>query len=748
MTSNVLEMPENLAAGAAVEEACGLIPPLWPMQSFVAVNPFLGASGEPFRTTVREWETRAGSPMLPTATECLDFLQRGEITAEAIRQVRAGRVPLDPVRWLEERLRQPVQAESVSTLAEWLVSQGDARDWPGFITGEIGKWCAAWFDRGQSGWPMPWRDLPLYQAWREAAAHDANPEMFGLPGFRRFISQLPLRSEEAIEECLGMLAVPEEHAVRFLHRQLLTVFGWSARAAQLDWPGEDRPTVRQLLAIRLAYDAALRQLAPAWPGGVAMAPLAGGNPEARAVALAALEQTYRLRLARNLRANSTKPARTGRARLQAIFCIDVRSEVYRRHLEAQSGEIETIGFAGFFGMAVAADGEARCPVLLQPAHHVRCKHEAPGTLGRWAEAGKQLLSSATGCFPAVEVAGLGFAAGLVARWLPRKSAHAGHPAPLEWNISLAERVDLAAGALKNMSLVPEELAPVVLVCGHGSATENNPYGASLDCGACGGHAGDVNARLACAILNDPEVRTRLAARGMAIPADTRFVAALHVTTTDEVRLLEPETLGVAARTELEAWLAAAGREARRERHGAEGTERAARRRSADWSEVRPEWGLAGNAAFLAGPRSRTRGVELEGRTFLHDYDWRLDTDGSVLRLILTAPVVVASWINLQYYGSRVNPRLFGSGNKVLHDVVGTSGIWEGEAGDLRTGLPLQSLHDGERWRHDPLRLLVVVDAPPDRIARVLRENASIRNLVENEWIRLESWDEWLANAAD
>jgi len=50
------------------------------------------------------------------------------------------------------------------------------------------------------------------------------------------------------------------------------------------------------------------------------------------------------------------------------------------------------------------------------------------------------------------------------------------------------------------------VAPYVLLCGHGSSTTNNPYGSALDCGACGGYAGDVNARAAAALLNDPAVR--------------------------------------------------------------------------------------------------------------------------------------------------------------------------------------------------------------------------------------------------
>jgi uncharacterized protein YbcC (UPF0753/DUF2309 family) len=166
-----------------------------------------------------------------------------------------------------------------------------------------------------------------------------------------------------------------------------------------------------------------------------------------------------------------------------------------------------------------------------------------------------------------------------------------------------------------------------------------------------------------------------------------------------------------------------------------------RRRTADWSEVRPEWGLAGNAAFIAAPRSRTRDLDLGGRVFLHEYNPATDQDASVLQLILTAPVIVASWINLQYYGSTVNNQLFGSGNKVLHNVVGTFGVWEGNGGDLRTGLPLQSLHDGAKWTHEPLRLQVFIEAPRERIDKVLHANPEIQVLVKNNWLHLMAMEE-------
>jgi uncharacterized protein YbcC (UPF0753/DUF2309 family) len=192
------------------------------------------------------------------------------------------------------------------------------------------------------------------------------------------------------------------------------------------------------------------------------------------------------------------------------------------------------------------------------------------------------------------------------------------------------------------------------------------------------------------------------------------------------------------------WLGAAGKIARTERalrlpratH--EGT---VPKRSRDWAETRPEWALAGCKAFIAAPRSRTAGKSLEGRAFLHDYDWMQDKSFSVLELILTAPVVVASWISLQYYGSTVAPDVFGGGNKLLHNVTGGIGVVEGNGGALRAGLPWQSVHDGERFVHEPLRLSVCIEAPREAMSEILSRHGNVRALFDNCWLHLFALDE-------
>ena len=694
----------------------------------------------------------------------------------------------------------------VATVAEVLdrLATGD-RDVSrtAFMVDEVSRWCAAYFDEGQASWRLPSRGLPPYAAWRATMRHDRNAEAMGVRGFRAAVAGLPEDPVAAVAAVVAALGIPARAVEDYLHRALLDVGGWAAYARYRGWDaglaGEDDDTLVQVLAIRVAWGFALFQgrtdaaFQQAWRQAMADAAALpddaglGGDP-ALAADLAlqeAYEAAFRRRLLARLRDGAARPAGQPATRplVQAAFCIDVRSEVLRRALETVCPGAETVGFAGFFGFPIEyvpigrTRGGAQCPVLLRPGVVV-CEAVAGATeeertevLGlrllrrRAVRAWKAFKLSAVSSFTYVETVGLGFAAkllgdaagltrpapdpgtdgldrGVIARVGPRldPAVVAGRATGLD----PARRLAMAEAVLRAMSMTGG-FAGLVMLTGHGSTTVNNPHASGLDCGACGGHTGEANARVAAAVLNDPGVRAGLRGRGILVPDDTWFLGCLHDTVTDEVRIFDTDQVPAAHAADLaqlRVWLSQAAALARTERAALLGLPPAAGRdgrvaaRGRDWAQVRPEWGLAGNAAFIAAPRARTRGLDLGGRVFLHSYDWREDAGFGVLALILTAPMVVASWINLQYYGSAVNNRVFGSGNKVLHNVVGQLGVLEGNAGDLKVGLPWQSVHDGTRLVHEPLRLTVLVEAPEAEIDRVVAAHPGVRDLVGNGWLHL------------
>lgn len=452
---------------------------------------------------------------------------------------------------------------------------------------------------------------------------------------------------------------------------------------------------------------------------------------------------------------------SARPATQSVWCIDVRSEGIRRHLES-TGVDETLGFAGFFGVPMEvrelgwSEPEARCPVLVNPTTVATeaIEPDASGAAGRLLAPARRLTTAglahkATKVLPgapfaAAEATGV-FSALRAARrtFAPARHDHGHDHRPtvvhFDTEVGLDQRLFWAESVLRTMGLT-ERFARLVVLTGHTSHTTNNAHATALECGACAGAGGAVNARAVATLLNDPDVRAGLSAREITIPDDTWFTAAIHDTASDVVTLLDAHLVPPSHTGdlhELDERLAEAGRRQSASRaRTLPGDAGRVRDRGHDWAQPRPEWGLATNGAFVIAPRSATAGLDLGGRAFLHSYDATQDPDGAVLEAIMTAPLVVGHWISAQYYFSTVDPDVFGAGDKLLHNPVGSLGVLLGAGGDLRVGLPLQSTHVAGRAHHQPLRLLAVIQADLVTIEKIIARNPVLSRLVEGSWMRV------------
>jgi len=577
--------------------------------------------------------------------------------------------------------------------------------------------------------------------------------------------------------------------------------------------------------------------------------------------LQAMEAQAMTRLLRGLDTSPAMP-REKRPFVQALFCIDTRSERIRRQLE-DVGDYQTFGIAGFFGVPVSFMELGKgseihlCPVILTPKNLVpeitAATRQDDAAVTALEKAMHELKESVLTPFVTVEAIGLLFGFDMIGktvapqtynRWrkrlhpekpfsrllldklsreqadsivravqrtvivkaleqefgLPpeqvtddviralRESALGHQVTPVDFSESLGldteqaaafierlrgpyrinesfahqqleqlgrigftvdEQVNYVAQALHSIGLT-KQFSRFVLLVGHGSTSENNPYESALDCGACGGNHGLVSAKVLAQMANKRPVRRILRAQGLDIPDDTWFLPGYHDTTTDEIRLhnlelIPPSHLVYIDR--LRNGLTAASRLCAAERvptlepgetkafEPAAAISRA-RRNSMDWSQVRPEWGLSRNVYFVIGQRHLTKKTMLHGRAFLHSYDYRIDPRRRLLENILTGPLVVGQWINMEHYFSAVDNERFGSGSKVNHNVAGRFGVMTGNLSDLRTGLPSQTVLKDGRPYHEPMRLITVIEAPIEHARKAVDGVVTVKRLVQNAWIRL------------
>jgi len=805
----------------------GLVAPTWPLAGAVACNPLQGLESLSFVEAAREGQRLFDADCLPGFWQLRQARDRQQLGSqdfdsalEAVLNEVPGRLPLgegavELRRLLGDLLHRfddhPGRAAvDSSLLRRALPHLAERRPWRGTLAAvnrECITWLGAFLDEGQAAWPMPYRERGFYAAVKALLAHDRRYR-----GGRAFLRALPDEAGAALPQLLERLGIEPTQETAFLRDHLLALPGWAAflrwRSEQTDYaPQQQHPidltdylTIRLLIACLLPHPkqpAAMGaprevQRLSTWAEGF-LQPDATVRDDEWARLLQVLQDSYRgLRLellrawedhfrnqiGRQLQSQLQQSAPQHRPAAQFAFCIDVRSEPFRRQVEA-AGAYETFGFAGFFGLPIAyrtvlGKRVKSLPVLLQPAHELReqagagCSHHAARhTAGRrlikeLKQAYKSLKYNLATPFAAVEA--LGLPAGLITAGrslfpktlirLRRRGRALLSPAvdlapdvtpDGDWGIPLNAQVTYAGNALRMMGLT-RNFAPVIVLCGHGSQTENNPYAAALDCGACGGSHGGPNAAAMARIFNQDAVREQLRAQGIDIPADTLFIGAQHNTTTDEVCLLNLPKLDAEKQAQIDTLRAGLHRaqqgnlEVRAPRLG-QTDGRGLLRRSVDWSEVRPEWGLAGNAGFVVAPRHLTSALDLGGRCFLHSYDWQQDPEGTSLEVILTAPLVVAQWINSQYFFSTTDNIAFGAGNKVTHNVVGKLGVMQGNGSDLMHGLPLQSvMATDERLYHQPLRLTAFVVAPRERVQQLVNKHAVLQKLFFNEWVALQLWD--------
>ena len=760
------------------------IAPSWPLENSVAVNPYLGVCDISFEEAANVLWTRGGIQLFMP----ISFYQE-QIAANEIRREDLSRALLQNNRkssieaFLDSLITTEQNAEKykcvsdlanekyLGTLVQIMVDH--TSDW---LSGKITH-TELTFTSAQD----------LYDQWKADARVDLSPEILGFKGFRQAISKQPNSIEELLERLITRLNLDQQTGEAYLHSLLLKILGWSSFCSGLDWQnnlyGKTSNYLDVVLSILVTWELAMLQvyndLEIEWKmySEEANATIANQHISERIRQQAILQDAYDYSLQRKLKqkfqeqlTKENAPSNE-RPTAQMVFCIDVRSEVFRRNLESVNKKIDTYGFAGFFGFPVKyapinhSKGKNQCPVLIPSGPTVSestLHQDKLDRLKRKRHASSK-LKTAWSSYRSGSVASFGFVSPLGIFYLPKLisdtfgwSRPVANPKRKEFGsilsrktvldvsaIPFQDKVLMAKSALKAIG-IHDRLAKFVLITGHGSSSVNNPHAAGLDCGACSGNSGEINALTAQYILNDTDVRLALNNSDIQIPNDTVFLAGLHDTTTDTITLLDNSGLSEEEQEQLQeilvsidkASVMSAQQRSLRFFGPTKNTKKFVQKRAIDWSQVRPEWGLAGCHSFIIAPRQRTKGMDLEGKSFLHSYNWKNDDGYTILESIMTAPMIVTSWINLQYYASTVDNKRLGAGNKTLHNVTGGVAVLEGSKGDIRIGLPFQSIHDGQNYQHLPHRLHVIIEAPKDAVLSILKKHPNVQELFDNNWIKL------------
>ncbi len=539
----------------------------------------------------------------------------------------------------------------------------------------------------------------------------------------------------------------------------------------------------------------VRSLAPAEREGLLRALDAFPASTHGATWLTAYEHHYREQILNALASNHAKGrwrTREVRPRAQVVYCIDEREEAIRRHLEELDPALETLGAAGFFGVAMNYCGlgvhEATplCPPVITPIHRVEevarpdeAERLATHTRrARWSEVvhntyweikrnfvSAYFLLDVVGFLQTVPLFGQVLAPLRYARISKRVGQQIIPPVrtaltvtrPAEQaatdhehdslGFTTVEQADRVETMLRNLGLTAG-FARLVLFTGHGSSSLNNPHESAHDCGACGGKHGGPSARAFAAMTNRPEVRSLLLERGIEIPHDTWFIGSQHNTCSELYTFFDVEDIPATHQEEWRRLVAdldtarARSAQERCRRFGSapkdaspEQSLRHIEGRALDLSQVRPEWGHATNAFAVIGRRAVTQGLFLDRRPFLISYDPTQDPDGKILERIILAVGPVGAGINLEYYFSTVDNQRYGADTKVPHNVYGLVGVMEGAMSDLRTGLPRQMVEV-----HEPMRLQLVIEASTTHLGEIYGRQPAVQQLLDNAWVHLIALD--------
>ncbi|MBK9492319.1 MAG: DUF2309 domain-containing protein [Haliscomenobacter sp.] len=784
MMSHATDLSSKFDEHHVLHEIKHYLPAQAPLKDFVHHNTLHAYQHLNFTEGTQKAATIFGYKVSLSLVEFRELYQQGRINPQIIDKVIIERKGEEQhAEWLQKLLHQNYRKKSSPRIGalrgKWKVLYN--LDMDSLVHPLLFRILCSFLDQGIAMWPFPVNEKSFLSAIRRMERH-SDVSLFR----RKRAKALLLDTKCEIADLLHILIGDESLYEQYLFDQQFAHQGWSGMIATVEAHpytllDERKLSLHDLIVFELLLEIdtldfvmgenwqAMGQKFTERPQALFDKIPYSERTEVLSIWQEAFEWNYYDQVLAGIKHEKNVPEKRRTKNFQAAFCIDDREGSLRRYLELFDPECETFGTPGFFGVEFYFQPQGgkfltkTCPAPMHPKFLIR-EEESSSRLEFDLHLLKQSYSSIGGWFISQT---LGFWAGLrlflnifrpsmgpaTASSLKHMDKYSKltiecgeHPEKvngLQVGYSIDEMVTRVETVLRSIGLI-KDFAPLVYIVGHGASSVNNPYYAAYDCGACSGRAGSVNARVFSYMANHPEVRSKLAEKGLLIPVETQFVGALHDTTRDEIVFYDEFSLPPAhfeLHTKNEVVFEKAldyNAKERSRRFYTVDTHKAPIKvhekvlsRSVSLFEPRPELNHATNALCIIGGRNLSRGLFLDRRAFLNSYDYRQDPEGIYLSTILDAAAPVCGGINLEYFFSRVDEQKLGAGSKLPHNVMGLFGVANGIDGDLRPGLPTQMTEV-----HDPLRLLMIVEHHPELVLKSLLRSAATYEWFINEWINL------------
>ena len=253
---------------AQIEEAARMIGPLWPLSTFVAVNPLWDLRHVPFHDAVEHAVQVLGIGGYPSPALFAGAYADRRVTGADLRAVLDGRVASGRCTSTStstspepeggpgaQRGRVRTAAERHDDLFRTQIAATVDR--------EVVKWCAAYV----AGIPADEPARGFYAAWCHVVVCDPTARVMAGRAGRKRLAEMGADPEDAILACIELLDIADDERVPELARRLARMPGWAGHAEwRSRWAAPGHPGAAlhpvDYLAVSLCYEAVLLRATP------------------------------------------------------------------------------------------------------------------------------------------------------------------------------------------------------------------------------------------------------------------------------------------------------------------------------------------------------------------------------------------------------------------------------------------------------------------------------------------------------